>query len=146
MKTIAGIEGYKALVGEQLGESDWLRVDQERINQFADATGDHQWIHVDVEKARQGPFGTTIAHGFLTLSLIPRPPGRLLKPHGPPMRLTYRLPPRAWRVPARARAAVRTPWGEDVGGGVRVAREATTWRGGKPTPPCAAEPATRLYV
>ncbi|MEH6604393.1 MAG: MaoC family dehydratase [Pseudomonadales bacterium] len=57
-------------VGEQLGKSDWLSVDQERINLFADATGDHQWIHVDPEKAKEGPFGGCIAHGYLTLSLV----------------------------------------------------------------------------
>src|SRR5437588_8067915 len=72
MKTISGIEGYKALQGQPLGESEWLQVDQDRINLFADATGDHQWIHVDVERARQGPFGAPIAHGFLTLSLLPK--------------------------------------------------------------------------
>ena len=60
----------KAAVGEQLGHTDWLEVDQKRIDLFAEATGDHQWIHVDPEKAAAGPFGTTIAHGFLTLSLL----------------------------------------------------------------------------
>src|ERR1700682_6788993 len=91
MKTIAGSEGYKALVGEQLGESDWLEVDQDRINQFADATGDHQWIHVDIEKAKKGPFGTTIAHGFLTLSLIPGLTGTLVKVEGVRMGINYGL-------------------------------------------------------
>ncbi|HVK98470.1 MAG TPA: MaoC family dehydratase, partial [Dongiaceae bacterium] len=60
----------EAAVGERLGESQWLTIDQQRINLFADATGDHQWIHVDPEKAKDGPFGTTIAHGYLTLSLV----------------------------------------------------------------------------
>ncbi len=118
MKTIAGIEGYKALVGEQLGESDWLRVDQERINQFADATGDHQWIHVDVEKARQGPFGTTIAHGFLTLSLIPGLTGGLLKIDGVRMGINYGLNrvrfPSPVKVDSRVKASVRNLSVEDV--------------------------------
>ncbi len=66
------LETITTQVGQELGVSDWLTVDQERINQFADCTGDHQWIHVDVERAkRESPFGTTIAHGYLTLSLLP---------------------------------------------------------------------------
>ena len=67
---INGIAGMKALVGQHLGYSDYLEITQERVNQFADATGDHQWIHVDPERAKDGPFGTTIAHGYLTLSLV----------------------------------------------------------------------------
>jgi acyl dehydratase len=66
------LENAATFVGRELGVSDWLTVDQDRINQFADCTGDHQWIHVDVERAkRESPFGTTIAHGYLTLSLLP---------------------------------------------------------------------------
>ena len=61
----------KAAIGTQVGLSDWFEMSQERINTFADATGDHQWIHTDPERAAQGPFGTTIAHGYLTLSLLP---------------------------------------------------------------------------
>src|SRR5437868_9076949 len=70
-RTINGIEELKALVGEELGTSDWLEITQERVNTFADATGDHQWIHVDPERAKDGPFGGTIAHGYLTTSLGP---------------------------------------------------------------------------
>lgn len=65
------LEDFTAAAGEELGTSDWVTVTQEQINTFADATGDHQWIHVDPERAAQGPFGTTIAHGYLTLSLLP---------------------------------------------------------------------------
>ena len=68
---INGPDDLKARVGQHLGYSDWLEITQERVNQFADATGDHQWIHVDVERAKEGPFGGPIAHGFLTLSLAP---------------------------------------------------------------------------
>ena len=68
---IQGIAGLTELVGTHLGHSDWLEVTQERVNTFADATGDHQWIHVDPERAKDGPFGGTIAHGYLTLSLGP---------------------------------------------------------------------------
>lgn len=71
MRTFHGLDELEAVVGEELGVSDWQTVTQEQVNTFADATGDHQWIHVDVEKAKKGPFGGTIAHGYLTLSLIP---------------------------------------------------------------------------
>lgn len=71
MRTFNGLEELKAAVGETLGTSEWHEVTQEMVNQFADATGDHQWIHVDPERAKSGPFGTTIAHGYLTLSLVP---------------------------------------------------------------------------
>lgn len=69
--TAAAMEQLQAAIGQRQGPSDWTTVDQERINTFADATGDHQWIHVDVEKAKAGPFGGPIAHGYLSLSLIP---------------------------------------------------------------------------
>src|SRR6266850_4086485 len=69
--TIDGIEGLKAAVGDHLGYSDWHEITQDRINAFAEATGDHQWIHVDPERAKDGPFGRTIGHGYLTLSLLP---------------------------------------------------------------------------
>lgn len=68
---IVGLAGLRELVGTHLGYSDWLEITQERVNTFADATGDHQWIHVDPERAKDGPFGGTIAHGYLTLSLGP---------------------------------------------------------------------------
>lgn len=77
-------------VGQELGVTDWLQVDQERINQFAECTGDHQWIHVDEEKAKAGPFGTTIAHGYLTISLIPQFSGNFgVVPEGTMMAINY---------------------------------------------------------
>ena len=72
MRTIPRLGDLKSMVGEELAVSNWFVVDQGRINQFADATGDHQWIHVDPDRAASGPFGATIAHGFLTLSMLPR--------------------------------------------------------------------------
>ena len=68
--TVHGLDGLRAIAGKELGTSSWLEITQDRVNTFADATGDHQWIHVDVEKAASGPFGGTIAHGYLTVSLI----------------------------------------------------------------------------
>jgi acyl dehydratase len=150
MKTIDGIEGYKALVGEQLGESDWLQVDQDRINQFADATGDHQWIHVDTEKAKQGPFGTTIAHGFLTLSLIPGLTGALLKIEGVRMGINYGLNrvrfPSPVKVGSRVKASVRNVSVEDVQGGIQIVNEVTISIEGEAKPACVAETVSRLYV
>src|SRR3954471_7731259 len=70
-QTVNTVEQLKALVGQELGVGDWLEITQERVNEFADVTGDHQWIHVDVERAKASPLGGPIAHGFLTLSLIP---------------------------------------------------------------------------
>ncbi|MBB3038252.1 MaoC family dehydratase [Hoyosella altamirensis] len=70
-RVLRGVDSVEAAVGEHLGYSQWEKISQERVNRFADATGDHQWIHVDPERAAQGPFGGTIAHGYLTLSLIP---------------------------------------------------------------------------
>jgi len=72
VKIFHGIEEYEQAVGTHLGHSDWHTVTQEQIDLFAEATGDHQWIHVDPQRAAEGPFGTTIAHGYLTLSLVPR--------------------------------------------------------------------------
>ena len=71
MQTISSLDDLLALEGKELGTSDWVTITQEQVDQFAEATGDHQWIHVDVERAKDSPFGGTIAHGFLTLSLVP---------------------------------------------------------------------------
>src|ERR671933_150860 len=79
MRTVDGIDELLGLVGVELGASDWHAIDQERVDLFADATGDHQWIHVDPERAAAGPFGGTIAHGYLTLSLLPRLLSQLLR-------------------------------------------------------------------
>ncbi len=71
MRTFDGIDELEAAVGQELGVSDWTTITQEQVDTFADATGDHQWIHIDVDRAKDGPFGGTIAHGYLTLSMIP---------------------------------------------------------------------------
>jgi acyl dehydratase len=71
MRVFTTFEELTEAAGTELGTSDWVTIDQRRVNQFADATGDHQWIHVDLERAKEGPFGGTIAHGYLTLSLVP---------------------------------------------------------------------------
>ncbi len=88
-RIINGIDEAKALVGEHLGYSDYLEITQERVNQFAEATGDHQWIHVDVERAKAGPFGGPIAHGYLTLSLGPVLYPEVVQIHGFSMGVNY---------------------------------------------------------
>src|SRR5687767_1562817 len=89
---VQGIEGLKPLVGQHLGYSDWLEVTQDRVNLFADATGDHQWIHVDPERAaRESPFGGPIAHGYLTLSLAPVLLPQVLRVEGISMGVNYGL-------------------------------------------------------
>jgi acyl dehydratase len=89
MRTFPNLEKFAAAVGEQLGQSDWHTVTQEQVNLFADATGDHQWIHVDPERAKSGPFGGTIAHGYLTLSLLPGLVAEIYTVEGIRMGLNY---------------------------------------------------------
>src|ERR1700729_2882780 len=89
--TISGIEGLQDKVGAHLGYSDWHRITQEQVNLFAEATGDHQWIHVDVERAKAGPFGGPIAHGYLTLSLTPALLDEVLHVSGVAMGINYGL-------------------------------------------------------
>ncbi len=89
MLTINSYKEFEEHLGQELGISDWLQVDQERINAFADATLDHQWIHVDTEKAKDGPFGQTIVHGYLTLSLLPYLWGQIIEVNNLRMMVNY---------------------------------------------------------
>ena len=89
MITINSYEEFAALKGKEIGTSEWLEVNQERINQFADATLDHQWIHVDAERAKEGPFGQTIVHGYLTLSLLPHMWGEIIIVNNIKMMVNY---------------------------------------------------------
>ena len=89
MRTFRSLDEVAAASGSEIGTSDWLTIDQERISTFADATNDHQWIHVDEERAKEGPFGTTIAHGFLTVSLLPYFNTQCLRLETPGARLNY---------------------------------------------------------
>ena len=103
-KTLAEMANH---VGEELGVSDWMVVTQEMIDKFADATGDHQWIHVDPERAAKGPFGATIAHGFLTLSLLPKLSGDAVKILDQKMGVNYGLNRVRFTAPVRAGSRVR---------------------------------------
>ncbi len=108
MRIINGIEELKSLVGQELGVSDWFEVTQERINMFADATGDHQWIHVDVERAlRESPMGGPIAHGFLTLSLLPALRASVYRVDGVKASINYGLNKVRFISPVPAGARVR---------------------------------------
>ncbi|WP_010356820.1 MaoC family dehydratase [Streptomyces acidiscabies] len=140
----------KAAVGEQLGYSDWVEVDQKRIDLFAEATEDHQWIHVDPEKAAAGPFGTTIAHGYLTLSLLPLFGPQLIQVDGVKMGVNYGTNkvrfPAPVPVGSRLRATARISSVEDVKGGVQIALAFTVEREGGDKPVCAAESVSRYYL
>ena len=103
MRTFTTLEDVAAAAGSEIGTSDWLQVDQARIDAFADATLDHQWIHVDVEAAGAGPFGTTIAHGFLTLSLLPHFASQVFRLDTPGARLNYGLEKVRFPKPGRYR-------------------------------------------
>lgn len=137
-------------VGQELGASDWLEVDQKRIDLFADATGDHQWIHVDPEKAAAGPFGSTIAHGYLTLSLLPSLVPQIMRVEGMRMGVNYGVNkvrfPSAVPVGSRLRAtATLTDVSEAADGGVQVAARVTIEREGGEKPVCVAESLSRYY-
>src|SRR5215208_4907427 len=107
MRTIKRTEDVVALVGEELGASDWHTIDQQRIDAFADATGDHQWIHVDPERAADGPFGTTVAHGYLTLSMLPFLGAQVFAFAGDVARVNYGLNKVRFVSPVRVGSKVR---------------------------------------
>lgn len=144
------LDRLQALVGSEIGVSDWFTVDQERIYAFADATEDHQWIHVDPERAANGPFGTTIAHGFLTLSLtVALTAGLELDMGDPKMAINYGLDRVRFTGPvpsgSRIRARVVLSSVEEAGGGVQLKRTVTVEREGEERPAMVAETLSRYY-
>jgi acyl dehydratase len=145
-----GLEGIRAMAGQDLGTGDWLEITQERIDAFADATDDHQWIHVDVERAKNGPFGATIAHGFLTLSLLPSLSRGTTRVEGIRMGINYGLNrvrfPAPVRAGSRIRAKVKNVSVADVEGGVQVVNEVTVEIDGEAKPACVAEQVARYYA
>jgi acyl dehydratase len=150
MITVNGPDEIKALAGRDLGASDWLEITQERINTFADATGDHQWIHVDAERAAAGPFGTTIAHGYLTLSLVIPLFGDLLKITGTRMGVNYGLErvrfPNPVRVGSRIRLAAKVAEVTEVTGGLQMTCDFTVEIDGQEKPACVARTIYRQYL
>ncbi len=149
-RVINGIEGLKSAVGDHLGYSDYMEITQERVNQFADATGDHQWIHVDVERAKSGPFGGPIAHGYLTLSLGPALYPTVVRIEGFSMGVNYGANkvrfPSPVPVGARLRLGVKLLQVEEIAGGVQTTMEFTFECEGAPKPSCVAEIIFRSYV
>jgi acyl dehydratase len=149
--TINGIDELRAAVGSHLGYSDWHEITQDRIDAFAEATGDHQWIHVDPERAKDGPFGGTIAHGYLTLSLAPWLMKEVLTVTGMAMGLNYGLNklrfPNPVPVNSKLRVGAALASVEDVGGGgVQATIDLTFELEGHDKPACVAQAVYRYYA
>ncbi|HEX9031350.1 MAG TPA: MaoC family dehydratase [Streptosporangiaceae bacterium] len=150
MKIYNGADELEASVGEELGPTEWLTIDQDRVNGFADVTEDHQWIHVDAERAAAGPFGGTIAHGFLTLSLLPHLTSALRGVEGVRMGVNYGLNkvrfPAPVRVGSRIRARAETVSAERTpDGAVQVVNRVTIEIEGGSKPACVADMVSRFY-
>ncbi|HEX3510563.1 MAG TPA: MaoC family dehydratase [Solirubrobacteraceae bacterium] len=150
MLTLTGLDEVKAHAGKELGVSDWHHVTQEKIDQFAEVTGDDQWIHIDPERARESPFGGTIAHGYYTLSLAPRFSYDMFKFEGFAFGINYGL--NRVRFPApmpvgervRMRAVLKDV--EEIPGGAQITSELTFERDGGEKPVCVAESLARVYT
>lgn len=139
----------EAAVGKRLGESDWLTIDQARVNLFADATGDHQWIHVDPDKAKDGPFGATIAHGYLTLSLVNLFLPQIIDVQGISMGVNYGADklrfPSPVKVGSRVRGVGELVAVENVKGGVQSTVRVTVEIEGSDRPACVVDTISRYY-
>ncbi|WP_182906844.1 MaoC family dehydratase [Microbispora sp. H13382] len=148
--TVNGLDEIRALAGKDLGRSGWLEIAQERVNTFADATGDHQWIHVEPVRAEGGPFGGTIAHGYLTLALVIPMFNELLEIGGVTMSINYGLEkvrfPSPVRVGARIRLGAVVVSVEDVPGGVQMLLDFTVEIDGAAKPACVARAVYRHYA
>lgn len=148
-RVISGLDELKSLAGEELGVSSWLTISQDRIDRFAEATGDHQWIHVDPERAaRESPFGATIAHGYLTISLSPMLMAEIMSVEGVKMGVNYGLNKLRFPapVPVDSRVRLRATLREvnDIEGGAQVVTGMTFEIEGGDKPACVAE-AVALY-
>jgi acyl dehydratase len=147
MRTFSSLDEFAAAVGEHLGQSEWHTVTQDQVNTFADATEDHQWIHVDVAKAEQGPFGAPIAHGFLTLSLIPMLSHRTYRIENLTMGVNYGLNkvrfPQPVKVGSKIRGSAELAEITDVPGGKQAVVRWTIEIDGESKPACVAESVAR---
>jgi acyl dehydratase len=150
MRVFNGVDELRSAVGSQLGVSDWVTVDQSHIDTFAEATGDHQWIHVDQERAKAGPFGATIAHGFLTLSLLPVLVSQTYRIEGTKMGVNYGLNKVRFTSPVPVGTEVRGNIElvdiADVSGGVQMTTKVTVEIEGSERPALVAEWLTRQYT
>ena len=150
MKTFEHLSDLRALVGQEVALSDWITVTQEQINLFAQATGDHQWIHVDVERAKAGPFGAPIAHGFLTLSLIPKLFESAMEIRNTGMGVNYGLNKVRFTSPvpvgSRLRGRMKLLACEPIdNNGMQMTWQVTVEREGADKPACVAETLARRY-
>ena len=150
MRTFQTIADLAACVGQEVGTSDWITVTQQQVNQFAEATGDHQWIHVDVERAKAGPFGAPIAHGFLTLSLLPKFFANAFDVVQKGMGVNYGLNKVRFTSPApvgcRLRARLALAKVEKIeNNGMQMTWNVTVEREGSAKPVCVAESIGRSY-
>ena len=150
MKTFQTLSDLAACIGQEVAVSDWLTITQQQVNLFAEATGDHQWIHVDPEKAAAGPFGATIAHGFLTLSLLPRFFESSMEIIECRMGVNYGLNKVRFTAPvpvgSRLRARMTLLSAEPIeGNGLQMAWNVTVEREGADKPVCVAESLVRRY-
>jgi acyl dehydratase len=150
MRTITGLDELKAADGETLGTSSWHEVTQQDIDAFADVTGDHQWIHVDTERAKDTPFGGTIAHGYYTLSLAPGFSDQIFKLEGIAFGINYGLNkvrfPAPLPVGGKVRMKAKVAGVESIQGGAQVTLELTFEHEGSEKPVCVAETLARLYA
>jgi len=150
MRTFETIAELKDLLGQEIGVSDWITVTQERIQLFADATNDHQWIHLDVERSKAGPFGATIAHGFLTLSLLPEMAASAFTVREARMGVNYGLNKVRFPAPvpsgSRLRGHFKLVSYEPLEGGAQITVLVTMEREGSDKPVCIAESLSRRYA
>ena len=150
MRVFDGVDDLRSAVGTPLGTGEWVTIEQQQIDTFADATDDHQWIHIDAEKAKDGPFGTTIAHGFLTLSLLSSLVAKVFAVENTKMGVNYGLNKVRFTSPvpvgAKVRANVELTDVTDIDGGVQVATKVTVEIEGSERPALVAEWLTRRYV
>ena len=149
--TVNGLEEIKAQAGADLGYSRWIEITQDRVNTFADATDDHQWIHVDEERAKDGPFGGTIAHGYLTLALLIPLWSELLEVTGVKMAVNLGLNRVRLPSPVRVGSKIRAHGAiasviEVKGGGVEVVVDLTVEIDGAEKPACVAQAVYRFYA
>jgi acyl dehydratase len=150
MQTYATLEDLKSRMGQPIGQSDWIDIPQSRIQQFADATDDHQWIHLDEERAKSGPFKSTIAHGFLTLSLLPRMMYSAYSVTEVGMGVNYGLNRVRFPAPVPAGGRVRGNFkllsSEPIEGGAQITVEVSVELEGLSKPVCIAESVGRMFV
>ena len=150
MKSFEHLTDLQPLVGQELGVSEWVSVEQKRIDQFADATGDHQWIHIDPVRAAAGPFKTTVAHGFLTLSLLPEMSASAFEVRDTRMGVNYGLNRVRFPAPvpsgSRLRGRFKLLSYEPIEGGAQLVVEVTMEREGSPKPVCVAESVARRFT